>query len=213
MIFLIWLLNFGISWLNAFICGNIWDSTKARGGSAHFMTWMGAIMSASGFTWCYLLVAGLVCSELPLSLFVEAEEGAAPVAGMLLDADSLQAFCDLGYLVIIFPILGSGLAITVQTWREFARRGQQRGVSDYAITGWNTFAQIDNTFSAMRALPGVFDRLSSFGSSDKDSWKEVLIAALVAVCVLGGVCTTYSIVQSRRNEVIRLDYNRARFGA
>jgi hypothetical protein len=216
LIFLIFILNAAISVFNAWGCGNTWDSTKAKGGVAHFMNWMGAIMSASGFTWCYLVVLGFVGAITPMSLFVDDPE----VTGMLLDETALQAFFDLGYLVIIFPILGSGLAITIQTWRGLARRraAGQAGVGDYAITGWNTFAQVHNTYSAMRELPGVFDRLGGFfgggssssSSSDNDSNPAAaIVIVLVILAVCGGVLTTYSIIQARRRAVRLNDYLRA----
>lgn len=212
---LLWLLNFAISWLNAWGCGSTWDATKAKGGVAHFMNWMGAVMSASGFTWCYLIVLGLLGSVTPMSLIVDAEEGAAPVTGMLLDAAALQAFFDLGYLVIIFPILGSGLAITVATWREFARRGSERGVGDYAITGWNTFAQVHNTYNAIRTVPGVLDRLGSFFKGGKDSDSKgkggLVVIVLVIMAALAGCLTTYSIIQARRRAVLLNDYARERY--
>jgi hypothetical protein len=207
VIVLLWFLNFGISWFNAWAVGSTWDSSKEEGsGGAYFMNWMGAIMSASGFTWCYLIVLGLIATQVPMAWLVDAEEGAEPVTGMLLEGDSLQAFADLGYLVIIVPILGSGLAITVASWRAFARR---RTVGDGMVTGWNTFAQVHNTYHAVRALPGVLDRLGGFfggkssGSSSGGGKKGGLIViVLVILAVLGGVITTYAIIQARRKAVI-----------
>ena len=46
----LWILNFGISWWNAYAVGVTWVETKNMGGYQRFMAWMGAIMSASGFT-------------------------------------------------------------------------------------------------------------------------------------------------------------------
>lgn len=213
MIILLWVLNFGISALNAFGCGNTWDSSKARGGLAHFMNWMGAIMSASGFTWCYLVVLGLLGAITPLSLFADADDGPLPT-GMLLDEASLKAFFDLGYMVIILPILGSGLAITVNTWREFAR-ARQRGVGDYAIVGWNTFAQIHNTVSAAQAIPGVLSSLGDFffGGKDNKGKGSLIVVVLVIAAALGGVLTTTAIIQARRRAVRLNDYNHSEMAA
>lgn len=66
----------------------------------------------------------------PLSWLVEAEEG-KEVVGYLLDQATLSAFAGLGYLVIVLPILGSGLAITIHTWRGFAR-AKHWSAGDYA---------------------------------------------------------------------------------
>lgn len=212
MIVIVWFVNFAISWFNAWACGTTWDSTKAKGGAAHFMNWMGAIMSASGFTWCYLVVLGLLGSVTPASWFIEAEEG-KEVVGYLLDAAALQAFADLGYLVIIFPILGSGLAITVQTWRHFART-RNKGLGDYAITGWNTYAQVHNTYTALREVPGALQGVGDYffsgssSSSDSKDGRGVIVLILVALAVFGGCITTASIIQARRRAVILEDFRR-----
>lgn len=198
MILILFFLNFVISAVNAWGCGYTWDSTKARGGMPHFMNWMGAVMSASGFTWCYLLILGTIGAHIPAQWF--AGEGEV-VAGMLLDPATLQAFFDLGYAVIILPVVGSGLAITVASWREFARR---RTVGNGLVAGWNTGAQIHNTISAARHLPDVFERLGGFfAKGDSDSSKGKLVIVLVVLAVCGGILTTYGIIlATRRNQGI-----------
>lgn len=212
MIGIIWIVNAVISSFNAWLCGQTWDSTKARGGSAHFMNWMGAIMSASGFTWCYLLIVGLIGSATPMQLF--ANEGQT-LEGYLLDGATLQAFYDLGFLVIYFPIVGSGLAITVATWRSLARRraSGQAGFGDYAVTGWNTYAQVSNLYTGYREIPGIFDRLGDFfgggvssGSKDKKGSASIIVVLAVILAVCGGVLTTYGILQASRRSVVRATY-------
>jgi hypothetical protein len=199
MILIFFVINLVISIFNAWGCGRTWDSTKAKGGGAHFMNWMGAIMAGSGFTWCYMVVFGFVATQVPWTT----GEGAEAVTAPLLDAASLQAFADLGYLVIIFPILGSGLAITISSWRMFARR---RTVGGGLVTGWNTFAQIHNTYNAVQAIPGVWGRLGDFfggkSSSSSSDGKGKIVIILVALAVLGGVLTTYGIIQATRRAVL-----------
>lgn len=216
MIFLIWCLNAVFSFFNARFCGNVWDASKAKGGIAHFMTWMGVVMAASGFTWCLFVMTGIVLSGVPMNLIDEE----VPPEVMILAGEDLEALFNLGYTVVIFPILGSGLAITVQTWRDFVRN-KDRGVGDYAITGWNTYAQVSNTYSAVQHLPGVLDSLGSYfgGSSSSSSSSssdkgKLIIPFLIAMCVVGGILITYGIVQSRRRAVIYEEYNLARgYGA
>ena len=53
---LVWLLNLAISFWNAYACGKAWAEAKFYGGWPRFMTWMGAIMAASGFSWCFLIL-------------------------------------------------------------------------------------------------------------------------------------------------------------
>jgi hypothetical protein len=200
VIFLVFVLNFVISWFNAVSVGKVWDASKAKGGVAHFMTWMGAVMSASGFTWCYLLVLGLIASVTPMQVF--ADEGEV-LTGMILDPASLQVFFELGYMVIILPILGSGLAITVQSWRQLAMRRAQgeANFGDYAVTGWNTFAQAHNMYSFAREAPGIMSHLGSFfGGDSEDSGKAKFIIILVMLAVGGGILTTFGIVQKTRRD-------------
>lgn len=199
MILVFFVINLAISIFNAWGVGRTWDSTKAKRGGAHFMNWMGATMAACGFTWCYMVVFGFVASQIPWTT----GEGAEAVTEPLLDPASLQAFADLGYLVIIFPILGSGLAITIHSWRAFARR---RTIGGGLVAGWNTFAQIHNTYHALQAIPGVWSRLGDFfggkSSSSSSDGKNKIVIILVAAAVLGGILTTYGIVQATRRSVL-----------
>ena len=59
LIGLVWLLNFGISLWNAYAVGKSWVEARAAGGWPRIMCWSGAVMSASGFTWCYLIFLAL----------------------------------------------------------------------------------------------------------------------------------------------------------
>jgi hypothetical protein len=144
IILLLWVWNFAISILNAWICGKTWNESKHAGGLPRFMNWCGAVMSASGFTWCYLLVIGFFGATIPI---IKNEEG---VRETLLTVEQLHVFMDLGYLVVIFPILGSGLAITVHAWGVFWRR---RRITDGAVAAYDTFAMIYNISSALRHVP------------------------------------------------------------
>jgi len=199
-LFIFFVLNLSISIFNAWGVGHTWDSTKAKGGFAHFMNWMGGTMSACGFTWCYMVILGFICINITTT------DEATKATTVLLDPKTLQAFADLGYIVIILPILGSGLAITIHSWRALARR---RSGTDMLITGWNTFAQINNMMSAARHLPGAFDRTGDFFSGDNSNGKDKLVLILVAVAVFGGILTTYGIVQSVRKSVRLNDRLRA----
>jgi hypothetical protein len=54
--------------------------------------------------------------------------------------------------MVLFPILGSGLAITVHSWGVFWR---QRNFTNGAVAGWNSFAQVYNVVSAFENVPGA----------------------------------------------------------
>lgn len=201
MIWFFVLLNFGISWLNAWGCGRTWAETKMVGGWQHFMNWMGAIMSASGFTWCYLVVVGTIANIIP----VEMEKGSGLYEPLLSDGN-LQAFYALGYLVIILPILGSGLAIMLESWAHFWRR---RTFRSGAVAGWNTFANAYNYYQAAQGIPAALEKVGELfkgGGKDSDSKGKgtVIVVALVALAVLGGILTTASIIRATMTRMIRV---------
>ncbi len=204
-IIFIWVLNFAISILNAVGCGKTWMATKERGGLPHFMNWMGALMSASGFTWCYTIALAAIGSVIT----VTPDEGPP---GPLVAPDTMQALLGLGYLVVIFPILGSGLAITLSSWRHLAR---SRSAGDAVIAGWNTYAQVSNTMQAISAVPDVLGSLSGFfgkgsGSSSSDDNKTVLVIVLVAIAVLGGIATTFGIIRMTAESTLMAEDAKAR---
>lgn len=183
MILLIWIVNFIISCFNAWGCGKTWNETKYNGGMAHFMNWMAAIMSASGFTWCYLIIIMFFGSQIP---FEHADGQIYPY----LTAQSAAAVANLGYLVIILPILGSGLAITIHTWGIAYRN---RTIGNIALGGYNSFAQIYNTYGAIKHGSTAFgSTFNFFNSKNNDKGKVLLLVALAAI---GGILTTYIIIK------------------
>jgi hypothetical protein len=192
MLFLLLVLNFAISILNAWTCGRAWPETRHYGGMPHFMNWMGAIMSACGFTWCYLIILAVVGANIPIDTNPDTHQ-----AIMAIQPDTMKAMLELGYVVIIGSILGSGLAITMNTWAYALR---ERSFRSAGLAGYNTFAQAYNTYEAVSVLPSVFSDLGGFfgsakGGGDRKNTAAVLIVvALVAIALLAGVLTTYVIL-------------------
>lgn len=180
MIVLLLILNFVISFFNAWSVGRSWPDTKAMGGVPRFMAWMVAIMSACGFTWTYTIVLGFIVNatgHLPMKY----------LSGML----------SLGYLVVIIPILFSGLAMTIQSWSYF---WQRRTFGSGAVAGWNTFAQVYNTYEAISAIPQALGAVGemftdSDGDSDAGGFFAKLVIVLVACATIGGILTTFAIVR------------------
>ena len=84
-----WLLNFGISWFNAWGAGKAWAEAKAAGGWFRFMTWMAAAMSACGFIWCYLVFEALALNGIGF-----------------LDAQMTKLVLEAGYLILAPAIVG-----------------------------------------------------------------------------------------------------------
>jgi hypothetical protein len=182
MILVIWLLNAVISAFNAWGCGKSWRETRHVGGIPHALNWCGAIMAASGFTWCYLVIIATVGANWQ----VEQSDG---TMAAYLTAEQLTAFCQLGYLLIIGPILGSGLAITVHAWRVAWER---RTLGSGAVAAWDTFAMVYNFSSAFRHVPTALDGVGGFFKGSDDGKGKVVVLVLLAA--VAGIVTTYLII-------------------
>ena len=185
---LLWIINFVISCFNAWGCGKSWTESKADGGFPHLLNWCGAIMSAVGFTWCYLLILGQLGANIPFEHEVNGHTVNAPY----LSADTLKVFYQLGYLAIVVPLLGSGLVITVNSWSYFWRR---RTFGSAAETAWNSYAMFENIYSASYEIAESSHGVAGFfgGDSDEDGiWTLLLVLAIIAI--LAGCFTTYKIL-------------------
>jgi hypothetical protein len=181
-VILIWLLNFGISIWNAYAVGLAWVETKHNGGWPRFVAWAGAVMSASGFSWCYLLILTYAAYGLGW-----------------LDLDHVGIALQMGYIVLIPGILTSGLVITLDSW---ARTYRQRTIANFGRAAWNTYAQIHNTFGAIRDLDTAFGSVldavpgSRSGNSDKKDGigAFILVFVIVIFALLSGILTTAVII-------------------
>lgn len=176
LVFLFWILNLGISIWNAVAVGNAWVETKHAGGWQRFMAWMGAIMSASGFSWCYLILA----------VFVLGASGK-------LEVEDVEAALNLGYILIIPGVLFSGIMIGIDSW---ARAYRKRTVANFGVAGYNTFANMYNTYNAIRTFGGALDSVLDYfaKSKSKDSQKAFLVILIVVVSLGSGILTTWLIV-------------------
>jgi len=177
---LVWILNLAISFWNAYACGKAWAEAKFHGCWPRLMTWMGAIMAASGFSWCFLILLALGARALDW-----------------ITEQQLVASLQLGYILIIPGVLFSGLMITVDSWATAFRT---RRIGNFGIAAYNTFAQVHNTYSAIRdfgaAFRGVAGFFDSSGKSDKDSGKAILVVILIVViALLGGILLTALIIR------------------
>lgn len=205
MIAVLWIVNIAISAFNAWVCGRSWNETRYVGGFAHIMNWMGAVMSACGFTWCYLIVLVVIGQVIP----VTPEEGVEVVETMYwVTPEMAKTAFELGYLVIILPVIGSGTAITIESWAIFYRR---RTFGSAALAGYNSFADVYNIYTAVRHAPGMIDNVGNFFTSDSGSsdssdgrGKLIILLLVVAACCMG-ILTTYLIITSvARNRAVSL---------
>jgi hypothetical protein len=180
---LVWVLNFGISVWNAYAVGKVWVDARVAGGWHRIMCWIGAIMSACGFTWCYLSFLALTAHHF-----------------QWLTDEQVQAALNLGYLLLLPFILFGGYAITLDSWAQAFRRG---GLLNYGAAAWNTYASIHNTYSAWRNMGGAFASLGNFlgggrrreDRSDGDGGAIIVVVLLVAFALLAGVLTTAAIIR------------------
>lgn len=186
-ILLLLVLNFAISVFNAWSVGHSWLETKAAGGFVRFMAWMGATMSAVGFSWCYLVLIAVA---------------AGPDGFHRLTQPYVDAMFSLGYLAIIVPCIGSGLAITVDSWAHFWRK---RTFGSGAVAAWNTAADVYNIYNAVRYVPSAWDNVrdlllpkkrSDSSSSSSDNALARLAILLAIMAVIGGVLTTAAIIRT-----------------
>jgi len=191
LVVFLFILNFVISWFNAWAVGRSWLESKAAGGFVHLVTWCGAVMSASGFTWCYSILLALGAANLPYK------------GHMLLPPRYAMAVLELGYLVVILPVIGSGIGILISSWQNFMR---SRSLFHGGVAGYNTFANVYNIYNASRAVPMVLkDIVGLLGKGDKN--KNWLVILLVALAALGGAMTTFAIVRaSARAKAYKVSY-------
>lgn len=173
------IINFLISIFNAWSVGKVWFETKAVGGWPRILAWSGAVMSVCGFTWVYMVLLGSIAFS----------------AGKL-DQEHLTAMFSLGYVIIILPLLGSGVAITINSWIAAWKR---RTFTNMGVAGWNTFAQAYNTYNAVSAIPealkGVFKVFGNTKGGNKNDAMARLALLLVVIALLGGVLSTSIIIR------------------
>jgi hypothetical protein len=151
------------------------------------MVWCGVTQSAIGFSSCLILPLIFAAHAIVPKYFTDLY---------------MQGAINLWYLTVIFPILGSGVIITVQSWIVAYR---ERDLLSMGTAAWNTFAMAYDTYNAVEgigpALSSVWDAISSAipSSSDEDDSGAMIglaIMLLVVVAALGGgVVITMAIVK------------------
>lgn len=185
---ILWLLvicaiNGGISYWNARVVGQCWNDRPAMGLLMRLVLYSAAVQSAIGFS--SVLLVGLVF-----------------LSGTLLDpvdhALLVKHMMNFWYVLVIIPVLTTGLVITIHSWVVLLR---ERSWMNLAITSWNTFAQIKNMYDAAHtlgpALDGVGDLVSSaLSGGDGNSKVARLAIVLVILSLIGGVLITAMIIKA-----------------
>jgi hypothetical protein len=139
------------------------------------MTWMGAVMAASGLSWCILIL--LILGAVGIGKLT-------PYWG--------EVGLDLGYILIIPGILFSGLMITIDSW---ARAFRTRKILDFGVAGYNSFAQVYNTYHAIQGIGPAFGKVFEAFSGGKDKKDGTTIVLILVVFALGaGILITAAII-------------------
>ncbi|MFA4873623.1 MAG: hypothetical protein WC659_06905 [Patescibacteria group bacterium] len=167
LIFGIWMLNLGISIWNNWVTGQVWVEAKHAGGWYRFMAWMGYLMTSIGYSWNLLIVVALVCFS----------------KGWL-DLEHTQALLYIGYIILVPGVLFSGYAIMFNSWANAYRT---RTVSSFSIAAYNTYANIHNTYNAVKTMPQAFKAVGKTftGGRGKDK-ANALVLLLAIACLLAG---------------------------
>ncbi len=187
-------LNILISIWNCYAVGTAWKDTMSIGGGFNkLVLWSALIQSGVGFSMPVLItLAGIV------RVFLTS--GVNPTLTPEEDQQIMQGIFSLWYIAIIFPILGSGLAIWAHSLREAYRH---RDFASIATAGWNTYAQISNTISAAETLGGAFGNVGELfsgvfsGDGDDDiKWKLLIVVILIVVIALvSGFMVAFGLVR------------------
>ena len=167
MLILVLGLNLVISFLNARNVGRVWAETKAIGGWIRVVAWAAFIVAYIAVSTGYLPPAML---------------------GVLLS---------LMYIMIIIPLLGSAIVITIQSWIVAAR---EKSLMNLGVAGWNTFATAYNTYNAIQSFGPALDSVQQglgglFGGDSDSDDSAARVILLAAIVLLAGVLTTNVIIR------------------
>lgn len=195
VVFLLLVLNLAISFWNASVVGRYWTERHELPGYVRFMMWCGMIMAVSGFFYVYVAILTMVAHDfhifeaLAFALF-QVEMSAAEATELA------QNIFDLAYLVVIFPVLGTGLAIwsnsVIIAWKR-------RDLASIGIGVYNTGAQIHNMVNAFRHVPRATRSLSSgvkfrLKSKDSKALAYLVLLLLPVIISLGGAIATTAVI-------------------
>jgi hypothetical protein len=183
LIGLMWALNLVISIANAYFCGRALPFAKLNGGWLKVLVYSGITMSTCGFAWCLLIPVALGCHFVPPAFGYEA-----------MPMEYVKFMLQVGYIVIIGPVLVSGLFITIDSWIQAVRNP---GLLTGGTAVYNTWAMVHNATEAMTAVPKALSEigevLSKTSSGDDKGWGGYALL-LVGLCLVSAFLLTWWIV-------------------
>lgn len=171
-------LNVAISFWNASLVGRFWSEKHLLPVGTQVLMWAGAIMAVCGFFSTYAVI--LVVLMASTHMFEVLGQTLFKVTVTPEDVRLIvETTMNMVYLMIIIPILGSGLVIWAHS---LAVAYKQRNFSSAVVAGWNTYAQLHNTYNAVRYVPRAGGEVGkSFGKifKSKDSGKVLAFLFLI----------------------------------
>jgi hypothetical protein len=192
LLFLILGLNVLISIWNCYAVGSAWKDVMAVGGwFDKLLLWSGVTQSGVGFSMPILLMFTYIAHAF---LTGGEKPNLTPQEG----AEMMQAVFSLWYIAVIFPILGSGMVIWIHSLREAYRR---RDFASFAVAGWNTYAQVSNTISAMENIGGAFSNVGELfskamsGKGDAKAKVFIIVCLLVIISLVAGFMIAFGLVK------------------
>ena len=173
---LILVLNYAISWWNAYATGKSWAEARAVGGWIRVVAWAGAILSAAGFSIVYLYLMAYGAHALGY-----------------IDDQSMKLVLSFGQLGLVTPLLGSGIIVTVESWRRWYRH---QSLLSLGLAGWNTYATAHNALSAFEDSGDALDMIGEVYSSAADSKSKAAAVAFVTAIVIAVFALLAGVLQA-----------------
>lgn len=183
--------NVLISFWNARVVGLAWgDRSADYGGFMRVVLWCALVQSAIGFSMPVLMLEAVIFRA----------------TGVLTDA-ALRNMFSLWYLMVIVPLLGTGLVIWAHSLVQAYR---SRSWGDMAVAGYNTAAMASNVYDASSGIGSALKGFTDFSSDDErdnGGMLVMIVAILVAVSLAAGCLITWLVVshyQSRTRAELRV---------
>ncbi|EIL97352.1 hypothetical protein AB7849_18680 [Rhodanobacter sp. 115] len=165
------IVNAGISWWNARNAGRMWLEAQSLGGWVWLLAWCAAIQAAAGFT----SITAFLLVSLASSIGLLPEQSEAAASGLV-------------YLLTVIPIIGTGLLITLSSWRIAFR---EKSLASMGVAAYNSLAMAYNVASAVKDIPGVWDGLQKFykkNRNNKGNGNAIIAVVVIAVAALAIGC-------------------------
>jgi len=186
------LITFGISWWNSYAVGCMWSEAKEIKGQVRVLSIAGYVMAVAGFTMVYTTILILLSAWIiPYTAIAETFP----------TGDLLELTYNLMYVMIIIPVLTSGIIIWYHSALSFWKR---KNVGNGLVLGWNSYANVRNIISATRQTPNALKSIANilFGRKGKKGKGDVILLAvfIVILAICGGWFTTSAIVKKADRE-------------